>query len=96
MPDRMLHEKMARREDDPLLLVPIDGFGRRAFVGAPPRPDFDDDKTVVVAADDVELAEPAAIAPRNDREPLTLQKFSSLVFPLASEISAWRATLSAH
>src|SRR5262249_28935070 len=66
----MLVEEMQRGQRDPALLLPVDGLGGHA---ASPRLDLDEDQSLAVARDQVDLAGPHAIAPRQDAKPTTAE-----------------------
>ena len=73
LPFGVTHQQMARRLHDAAALVRVDAFDGRAQCAAAACANFDDDELAVVAADEVELAEAAAIAAREDREPVPLE-----------------------
>ncbi len=72
MPLVMPHEKVTRRIDDaPALAGPDAGKGAAAVS---PRLDLYDHEPAPVAGDEIQLAQPAAIASGNDGQPMVLEK----------------------
>src|SRR5690606_2733963 len=62
VPLPMPHQQVTRCPDDAAALVRVDARERRDETVAATRPNLDDDERCAVAADEIQLAEPAAIA----------------------------------
>ena len=71
----MTHQEVPRGLDDARAFARSDGRHRAAVRARRARADLDDDQHPAVAANQVELAEPATVAPRQDGEPLTFEVY---------------------
>src|SRR5688572_13552511 len=76
---------MPRGLNDAPAFVRVDAVDGRAQGAAAARADFDDDELAIVAANEIDLAEPAAVAARDDFEavPLEMRRGARLPEPAA-------------
>src|SRR5262245_59187926 len=73
LPCGVPHEQVTRRLNDAPALVRVDAVDGRAERAATARSDFDDDELLVVAAHEIDLAEPATVAACEDFETVLLE-----------------------
>ena len=91
LPLGVAHEQMARRLHDAPAFVRVDAVDGRAQRAAAARAHLYDDELPVVAADEVDLAEPAAIAARQDRKSVPLEMRSGARLPEPAALGAHSA-----
>ena len=87
----MTHEQVPRRLHDAPAFVRVDAVDGRAQRAAAARSNFDDDELPVVAADEIELAEPAAVAAREDFEAVPFEMRCGARLPESAPLDAHSA-----